>query len=128
MTTDFRRRIQNARIWAAAQNCRSEVDRLVGELAGDELDLVGMYIERLRLGRGMYGEFSAVGDRRQLIREALEEAQDGFVYVSGLLMKIDRLLASEPVRGESSAVSAPHAHSPLTCLEADPWVDLGGSG
>lgn len=67
------------------------LEHAMGELAGDELDVVGLVVERLRLGRSVYGQLDAVADVRDLEREALEEAADGFVYVGTRLVQARRL-------------------------------------
>ncbi|MCC6959435.1 MAG: hypothetical protein IT301_06270 [Dehalococcoidia bacterium] len=50
------------------------------KLDGDELDVVGLVIDRLSLGRGIYGQWVAGADLRDLEREALDEELDDVVY------------------------------------------------
>lgn len=56
------------------------LDEAVGTLSGDELDVVGLVIERLQVGRGVYGEWVASRDGRDHAREALDEELDDVVY------------------------------------------------
>lgn len=67
------------------------LDAAMGDLAGDELDVVGLVVERLRLGRNMYGQLNIEKDKRDFGQEALEEAVDGFVYVGTRLLKVRRI-------------------------------------
>lgn len=55
---------------------------LLGPLAGDELEVVGMVIERLRLGRSRYGQLDLARDERVWSREAAEEVIDGLIYAA----------------------------------------------
>ena len=66
------------------------LEHAIGELAGDELYVGGLVVERLRLGRSQYGQLDASADGRDLEREALEEAADGFVYVGTKLVQARR--------------------------------------
>lgn len=62
---------------AAAQEL---LDVAIGDLDGDELDVVGAVIDRLKLGRGIYGQWVAAKDMRDHAKEALDEELDDVVY------------------------------------------------
>lgn len=53
---------------------------LLGGLAGDELDVVGLVVERLQLGREAYGQLDVATDGRNWAKEAREEAVDQLIY------------------------------------------------
>lgn len=69
---------------------REMLDAAVGALAGDELDVVGHVIARLQLGRERYGKLDLGNEQRDLVREALEEAADGFVYAISECIRVER--------------------------------------
>lgn len=52
----------------------------IGNVSGDELDVVGLVLERLNVGAGIYGQWIAALDTRDLGREALDEELDDVVY------------------------------------------------
>lgn len=108
MTTEFRREL--ARL-SAQTRYAVIAQRLFGDLRGDELDVIGRVVERLQLGRGIYGELDIRRDVRQWKKERRDELVDALIYdcidagVSALL------------REESSAVSAPLVHSSLSAAD-----------
>lgn len=53
---------------------------LMGGLAGDELDVVGLVVQRLQLGREAYGQLDLANDVRDFAKEAREEAVDQLIY------------------------------------------------
>ncbi len=52
----------------------------MGELAGDELDVIGRCIERLKKGRETYGPLRLDGDTRDWPAERRDEDSDSLVY------------------------------------------------
>lgn len=66
------------------------LEHAIGALAGDELDIVGMVIVRLQVGRERYGQLNAATDKRDLGAELLDEAFDGLVYAAGLMLQMQR--------------------------------------
>ena len=66
------------------------LEHAMGALAGDELDIVGMVVTRLRLGRERYGQLDMAKDKRDLGGELLDEAFDGLVYAAGLMLQLQR--------------------------------------
>lgn len=61
--------------------------RVLGDLAGDELDVVGMVIERLKAGRLAYGPFDLRNDVRDFDAEATDECLDAAVYLAAGLLR-----------------------------------------
>ncbi len=57
------------------------------DLGADELAVLCLVAERLKIGAGRYGAFQVAGDRRDFRIEALEEAADGLVYAAVALMR-----------------------------------------
>lgn len=62
----------------------------IGALQGDELDIIGKVVERLRLGRERYGQLDLRHDKREMATELLDEAFDGLVYAAGLMLQLQR--------------------------------------
>lgn len=62
----------------------------MGNLAGDELDIIGHLIERAKSGRSGYGQFHAGLDTRSLVKEGLDEIIDGLFYLAGEVLKLQR--------------------------------------
>lgn len=60
---------------------------VAAELGRDELAVLVLVAERLRLGRRRYGELDLAADHRDFRTEALEEAADGLVYAAAALMR-----------------------------------------
>jgi hypothetical protein len=58
----------------------------LGELEGDELDVVGIVVERLRVGRKGYGQLFLMRDGREWRQERDEEIADGLVYAACLAL------------------------------------------
>jgi hypothetical protein len=58
-------------------------------LAGDELDIACLVIERLVIGRARYGQWS-VTDGRNYPREALDEVLDCQLYAAAALLRAER--------------------------------------
>jgi hypothetical protein len=91
-------------------------------LQGDELDVVGLVVERLALGAGLYGQWVARADMRDLERESLDEELDDVVYRAMRTVR-QRLLSEE--RAEELCSHTGHAggregHIALT-RGAQPW-------
>lgn len=63
------------------------VVRALGGLEGDELDVVGVVIERLQAGRISYGPFDLRNDRRDFDGEATDEFLDGVIYLAAGLLR-----------------------------------------
>lgn len=78
--TDFRRDVEQLRQDEFAFGYSAPVLPSLAKLAGDELDVVGLVVERLALGAGIYGQWVASADVRDLERESLEEELDDVVY------------------------------------------------
>lgn len=60
---------------------------VASELGVDELAVLCLVAERLRLGRERYGPLQVATDRRDFGVEALEEVADGLVYAAVALMR-----------------------------------------
>jgi hypothetical protein len=60
------------------------------QLGTDELAVLAVIAERLRLGQRQYGALDAVHDRRDWTHEALEEALDLAVYLAAALLRTRR--------------------------------------
>ncbi len=60
---------------------------IVEQLAPDELAVLVLKAERLRRGRRRYGDLRVATDRRDFVREALEEAADMALYAAAGLMR-----------------------------------------
>jgi hypothetical protein len=68
----------------------SMAERLVeicAELGADELRVVILVAERLRVGQRRYGRFDVGTDRRDFHHEAIEEVADALVYAACGLMR-----------------------------------------
>jgi len=78
--TDFRRDVEQLRQDEFAFGHTSETLPSLTKLSGDELDVVGLVVERLTLGAGVYGQWVASADLRDLERESLDEELDDVVY------------------------------------------------
>lgn len=63
---------------------------VASELGADELAVLNIVAERLRLGRERYGELRVAADQRDFAAEGLEEAADGLVYAAVALMRSGR--------------------------------------
>lgn len=61
-----------------------------GLLGADERAVVALVRKRLELGAVQYGALDVVGDRRDWVREALEEALDLSVYLAAALLRLGR--------------------------------------
>jgi hypothetical protein len=59
----------------------------LGDLAGQELDVVGLIVERLRAGRLAYGPFDLANDGRDFDEEARDECLDAAVYLAAQLVR-----------------------------------------
>lgn len=82
--TPFRQAIEAYRANGGAHH--SPV-KAVGGLGGDELDVVGMVIERLKAGRLAYGPFDLRNDMREFDAEATDECLDAAVYLAAGLLR-----------------------------------------
>lgn len=72
----------------------------LGNLSGDELDVIGFVVQRLELGRVAYGQLEAGLDRRDFKREAAEEAADLLVYLAARVIRDAAPITSEsPLAG-----------------------------
>ena len=60
---------------------------LCAELGADELRVLLLVAERLRIGQRRYGRFDLVTDRRDFQHESLEEIADAMVYAACGLMR-----------------------------------------
>lgn len=60
---------------------------VAAELGTDELRVLVLVAERLRIGRRRYGNLQVKADCRNFHVEALEEAADGLVYAAAALMR-----------------------------------------
>ena len=72
------------------QAVRDEIADTLDRLTGDELLLVRLSVERLAAGRQTYGQWNVAGDRRDMDREALEEAIDLSHYIAARLLQTGR--------------------------------------
>lgn len=82
--TPFREAIEAYR---AAGGAHYAPVRAVEGLAGDDLDVVGMVIERLKAGRLAYGPFDLRNDGRDFDAEATDECLDAAVYLAAGLLR-----------------------------------------
>lgn len=80
--TAFRRDIEDLRREEFVVGQQFETLPSLKQLAGDELDVVGMVVERLALGRGIYGQWIASAEMRDLQEESLYEELDDVVYTA----------------------------------------------
>lgn len=64
--------------WAQCQSIKAACSTL----EGDELDIVGLVIERLRHGRGIYGQWVASADLRDHDAETQDELVDAAIYTA----------------------------------------------
>jgi len=80
VTTPFRLAVE--RWWKFEPGSALHLSDTLAPLAGDELDVVGWVIERLKLGRQRYGQLHLANDTRDLDRERDEEISDALVYVA----------------------------------------------
>lgn len=60
---------------------------ITARLRTDEIAVLTLIAERLLRGRERYGELRVATDRRDFVREALEEAADGLAYAAAALMR-----------------------------------------
>jgi hypothetical protein len=91
MKTDFRKAWERRLEDGAADDVVVDLlEHALGALAGDELDIVGQVVARLRLGRERYGQLAVGSDTRDLGAELLDEAFDGLVYAAGLMLQLQR--------------------------------------
>ena len=72
------------------QAVRDEIADTLDDLSGDELLLVRLSVERLTAGRRVYGQWNIAGDKRDMDREALEEAIDLAHYIAARLLQTGR--------------------------------------
>lgn len=70
----------------------------LGDLAGDELDVIGRCIDRLKKGRESYGELRLDRDERDFDAERRDEDSDSLVYSLIWEMRAERVRASSPVQ------------------------------
>lgn len=77
--TGFRQAVEDMR---ANGGAHFGVVRALGPLAGQELDVIGVIVERLKAGRLAYGPFDLANDTRDLDAEARDEVLDGLVYLA----------------------------------------------
>jgi len=68
----------------------SELFATAASLGDDELEVLTLIAERIAAGRDVYGELAINTDRRAYVRECLEEAADGLVYVAAALIRAKR--------------------------------------
>lgn len=78
--TRFRQAVE----WHRAQRRHDGLQVLgtLGSLAGQELDVIGVIVERLKAGRLAYGPFDLANDERDFDAEARDEVLDGLVYLA----------------------------------------------
>jgi len=67
--------------------CADDLNIAMGELAGDELDVIGLCIERMKAGRLVYGPFDPRTDERVFDDEARDECMDASLYLAFALMR-----------------------------------------
>lgn len=65
-------------------------EQLVGRLAGDELDVIGVVVERLQLGREIYGQLDVATDGRDFRAEARDEGIDRLIYEAAEALRLAR--------------------------------------
>lgn len=78
--TAFRRDIEDLRRAEFVTGQQLETLPSLKQLAGDELDILGLIADRLSLGKGIYGQWVASADLRDLERESLDEELDDVIY------------------------------------------------
>ncbi len=83
--TEFRQAVERAR--EEYGGAHFGVAGTLGYLDGDELDVVGMVIERLKAGRLAYGPFDLRNDGRQFDEEARDECLDAAIYLAAGLIQ-----------------------------------------
>jgi hypothetical protein len=66
---------------------RRQLLRAAAPLGADEVRVLVLIAGRLAKGRGVYGELRLKRDRRDFVREALEEVADGMFYVGAALVQ-----------------------------------------
>lgn len=71
-------------------NALERLHALAGELGADELAVLCLVAERLKIGRERYGDLQVATDRRDFGVEALEETADGLVYAAAALIRCGR--------------------------------------
>ncbi len=71
--------------------------RAVRELGEDELRILVVLAERLRLGRERYGEWIATTDSRDYYRERSEELLDAAIY--GAMAQVSRTIPAPALGG-----------------------------
>lgn len=80
--TPFREAVERIGRGPGLDDDAALLDEALGDLAGDELDVVGVIIERLKLGRERYGQLDIASDPRDWCEEAREEAADTPIYLA----------------------------------------------
>lgn len=84
----------------------------LGELAGDELDVVGYLLDRARVGKRTYSELKLDEDPRDFVRESLDEMVDGLFYLASFALKVRRAAAAKPVLSIVARVAEMPAEEP----------------
>lgn len=64
---------------------RSDIE----ELNVDELRVVSQVVQGLRKGREVYGPLDIKWDKRNMVRETMEEVRDALVYVGTKLAQLE---------------------------------------
>lgn len=74
------------------QTIRANIHKNVATLDGDDLEIMNMLSARVRLGRMTYGPAELSTDKRDFVKETLEETIDGLYYVTAQLLKLRRAI------------------------------------
>lgn len=94
--TDFREMVEYLRDGVADADSYEVTERAMdllgtlGALGGDELDVLGKVVDRLSLGRTVYGQLDIDTDARDFAAEAADEALDLLIYETIGLLKRER--------------------------------------
>lgn len=73
--------------WKDTVDYRVELFDIARALEGDELAVLLRVARRLKFGRDRYGKLVLKKDKRNLLKEAMEEILDFTVYIESLLEK-----------------------------------------
>lgn len=111
-----------------------ELSALLTALGHDELDAIGMLLDRVAEGRKVYGEAVVAPDPRNFVHEALQEALDASFYLGLALLRLEgneRLRNPGPNQRGVSTDPPPRREVPMPepALEVEPidepetWAD-----
>lgn len=79
--------VQTWKATSGDDELRNELNGIASALEGDELRVLLRVARRLKFGRDRYGKLVLEKDKRNLLREAMEEILDFTVYIESLLEK-----------------------------------------